>query len=717
MNRFTITALAGCGLLCACTADRTGDPVPPQAVTRSIRIAAAVPSTRTELAPDGYNVLWTPGDRIGIYVKSGDTFTTVNAPLTFEGTEATANGTFGGDITLTEGASDYTLYAYYPWSEQASDDASAVAFTLGTSQVQAAAGDSSHLGDSDFLVAGAVVSATGDFPVLAFRHAFAVIEVDLTGSGTMAGKRLSEVTLYCTDAASVDSAGNLREMSNMTGAFTFDLTAASGNNTAAYAGGSAQINYCSLGFTEAPVLGSEPVKAYLTVNPADYSRGGGKVYVVVRTADGYTATYTRPGLAIAAAQMKVITQAVAAGTAPQPVADLSGSGPRANCYVASQAGQEYSFDATMAGNGSISQALSEAVQRYEGRTLSASLSGSAARLLWQSNPHLIDPASVRVEGGRIYFTLTTRPTSLGGNAVIGLYADASSDEALWSWHIWITDADNETLTSLAETYILSSDYEQEYGSGSVQMMDRNLGAIYKEDGPYARSFRAPLYQWGRKDPFPWGTVIFDAQDAPHTYLSEWTAVQTSGSPGQSAGYTGNTRYATAHPVTFIATTGESSYDWYWGGGKGNGPSFRNDELWGNPTGYEVGQKTVKTLFDPCPPGWVMPHPYAFTAFTKTGATATVASGEVRTQGSFVQGWNFLYGDSGTTYYPGVGYRYDEYGLFRFTPSGYYWSSSPAPSDTFGAWVFGLTATTVYQRLSDPRGFGLPVRCMRDLPTP
>lgn len=91
--------------------------------------------------------------------------------------------------------------------------------------------------------------------------------------------------------------------------------------------------------------------------------------------------------------------------------------------------------------------------------------------------------------------------SLGGNAVIGLYADASSDEALWSWHIWITDADNAALTALAETYILPSDYENEYGSGSVRMMDRNLGAVYKEDGPYARSFRAPLYQWGRKDPF------------------------------------------------------------------------------------------------------------------------------------------------------------------------------------------------------------------------
>ena len=154
MNRFAIAAV-GCGLLCACTADRTGEPVPPKTFTRSVRIAAAVPATRTELAADGYNVLWTPGDRIGVYVKSGDTFTSVNVPLTFEGAEAAAGGTFSGEITLTEGASGYTLYAYYPWSEQASDDASAVAFTLETSQVQAAAGDSSHLGDSDFLVAGA----------------------------------------------------------------------------------------------------------------------------------------------------------------------------------------------------------------------------------------------------------------------------------------------------------------------------------------------------------------------------------------------------------------------------------------------------------------------------------------------------------------------------------------------------------------------------------
>lgn len=676
-----------------------------------------MPCVRTELAPDGYNVLWSPGDTIGVYVRSGNDFTATNAPLVFEGTQPAAHGLFSGDITLAEGESDYTLYAYYPYSADTPADPSGVTFSLASRQKQFAAGDSSHLGDYDFLVSEAVQSSTGDFPALLFRHAFAVVEVDLTGSGTMAGRQVASVMLYNTDAATVQSSGALTDMANMTGTFSFDLTAATGNNSAAYTGGSAQINYCGVDFTEAPTLGTIPAKAYLTINPADYTRGNGRVYVVVRTVDGYMSTYSRPGLVIDAAQMKVITQEVGSGTPPQPAIDLSGDGARANCYVVSLAGQEYSFDATVAGNGYVSQALAEAISRYEGRTLTTALSGNSARLLWQSNPHLIDPASVRTEGGKIYFSLTSRPTSLGGNAVIGLYADASSDEALWSWHIWITDKTNDELTALAETYLLSSDYEYEYGEGSVRMMDRNLGAIYKEDGPYARSFRAPLYQWGRKDPFPWGTVIFDAQDVPHTYLTKWTAVQTSGSPGQYAGYTGNTRYATAHPVTFIATTAGSSYDWYWGGGRGNGPSFRNDELWGNPTGYEVGQKTVKSLFDPCPPGWVMPHPYAFTAFTKTGATATVASGEVRTKGPFVQGWNFFYDGINTTYYPGVGYRYDEFAKFVFSPSGYYWSSSPAPPETFGAWVFGLTSATVYQRLSDPRGFGLPVRCMRDLPTP
>ncbi len=703
--------LAVCGLG-SCSSDRTADTESLRLVTRRLNLEAATPASRTQLASDGYNMLWSPGDTIGVFVSSGSTFTTNNAPFVYTGTEPAAGGSFQGEITLAEGTSAYTLYAYYPYSSSTAS-ATSVSFALDSRQVQSASGDSSHLGDYDFLVAGALTSSTGDFTALTFSHAFAVIEVDLTGSGTMAGKSVESVMLFATDAATVSSTGTVAGTANMTGSFTFDLTG-SAPATATYAGGAAQIGYCGLTFTQPPVLGAQTVTAYLTVNPADYSLGNGQVYAVVSTTDGYTATYTRSGPVISAAQMLVLTEDVSSGTAAGPTVDLSTTGETANCYVVTVPSQSYSFDATVAGNGVIPDSLQQAVQRYEGRTLSADLSGGGyAKLLWQSQPYLIEAGSVSYADGQISFTLTERPTSLGGNAVIGLYADSTSGEALWSWHIWVTDQTNEELQAAAETYTMYSTYETAYGSGSAQMMDRNLGSIYNEDGPYARSFRAPLYQWGRKDPFPWGDVVYDADNNPYNYLSEWTAVQTTGSPGQYVGYTGNTWYATAHPDTFIATVPGSSYDWYWGGGQGTTAGYRNNSLWGNPNGTTVGAQTTKTLFDPCPPGWKVPHPYVFSGFTQSGTTATVSSGTTEVSGTFVQGWNFLYNGSSTTYYPGVGYRYDEYGAFFFSQSGYYWTSSPAPSDSFGAWTFGLTSATVYECYSDPRGFGLPIRCQRD----
>lgn len=712
MNRVW-SAVAGLSLLGACASDATEQGAVPRLIVREVGIEAATRETRTALAPDGYGVVWSPGDRIGVYVASDGVFTTVNAPLTFSGDEASPNATFRGSISLAEGASEYRLYAYYPYDEtQTSTDAKGVLFTLPMRQIQSAAGDSSHLGDSDFLVAGAVSSATDQFPPLLFRHAFAVIELDLTASGAMAGRSLSSATLYATDVAKVSSSGALSDLDVMAGRFSFDLTAPTGNQTGVYAGGSAQIGYCSVSCATPPVLGSEAARLFLTINPADYSLGGGDIYFVLTTADGATSTFSLPGIAIAAGEMKVVRREVSEAAVPQPPVDLSASGP-ANCYVASVASQRYTFDATVAGNGVIPPGLQAAVQRYEGRTLTASLPGGEARLIWQSKPHLIEPGSVSYAGGRIGFTLTGRPTALGGNAVIGLYPDATSDEALWSWHIWVTDTSNEALQAAAETYVMAPAYEAAYGAGSAVMMDRNLGAIYKEDGPYARSFRATLFQWGRKDPFPWGQVVFDDRDVPYVYLTEWPAVQSNGSPGSYAGHTGNTWYATAHPATFISTSGGSSYDWYYGAGSGNGPSFRNDELWGNPRGHTVGETSVKTLFDPCPPGWKVPHPYVFSAFTKSGTSASVASGDVNVSGSFLQGWNFRYDGSNTTYYPGVGFRYDEYAVFSFLSVGYYWSNAPADPSLAGASYFGLTSANVYIAASDPRGFGLPVRCMRE----
>ena len=109
----------------------------------------------------------------------------------------------------------------------------------------------------------------------------------------------------------------------------------------------------------------------------------------------------------------------------------------------------------------------------------------------------------------------------------------------------------------------------------------------------------------------------------------------------------------------------------------------------------------------------MPHPYVFSAFTETGGTVDISSGEAHVTGSFLQGWNFLYDGTNSTFYPGVGYRYDEFGTFSFVSSGFYWTSSPSTADLAGGYCFGLSSVRINENMTDPRGFGLPVRCMRD----
>ena len=73
---------------------------------REVRLTAVSgdPGARSQLAPDGYNLLWSPGDRIGVFLRSGTQFTAVNEPLALEGSEPVATGIFRGDLPMDEGA-------------------------------------------------------------------------------------------------------------------------------------------------------------------------------------------------------------------------------------------------------------------------------------------------------------------------------------------------------------------------------------------------------------------------------------------------------------------------------------------------------------------------------------------------------------------------------------------------------------------------------------
>lgn len=91
-------------------------------------------------------------------------------------------------------------------------------------------------------------------------------------------------------------------------------------------------------------------------------------------------------------------------------------------------------------------------------------------------------STVRVKNGYLYFK--TAEQFKPGNALIAAYD--SNDNILWSWHIWLCDFDPDQTA-------------QRYQGASLDMMDRNLGALSSSfEGVASYGL---FYQWGRKDPF------------------------------------------------------------------------------------------------------------------------------------------------------------------------------------------------------------------------
>ena len=242
----------------------------------------------------------------------------------------------------------------------------------------------------------------------------------------------------------------------------------------------------------------------------------------------------------------------------------------ANCYIAPEPLRDYSFDATVQGNGCAT--LNITPQR---------LSGAYARLVWETGTQANSViSSLGYDGSRICFRTGTQQ----GNALIGLFN--AGGECVWSWHIWVANYDPESSS-------------QKYSSGDI-FMDRNLGAVGTD---YTKVTACGLYyQWGRKDPFPYpASFTNNARPASFIYHDSY-AYGTIRPEDYDAREVMSVEWATLHPTTFIHKADyevdepeEDVLDWL----------FRSHHnLWGNTTeqGYDVSKVCRKTIYDPCPPG-------------------------------------------------------------------------------------------------------------------
>lgn len=235
----------------------------------------------------------------------------------------------------------------------------------------------------------------------------------------------------------------------------------------------------------------------------------------------------------------------------KPAVDLSAE-ETANCYLVSQQGK-YKFKATLKGNGAADH--SGISKNTDPATI------AKAELIWAT----FNTTTAPTEGELIkdisyadgYVTFSTGNPYKEGNALVAI-KDAEGT-ILWSWHLWF-ESDNMVAKS------------QIYPVSNCVMMDRNLGALtncYAADNALDFGF---TYQNGRKDPF-----MTSATRTTYTAL---------GVLGTYTSYTGGSNVANSikNPTVVFG------YD-SWGG---------NQSQWA----------PVKTIFDPCPPGWHIP-PFGF----------------------------------------------------------------------------------------------------------
>ena len=206
-----------------------------------------------------------------------------------------------------------------------------------------------------------------------------------------------------------------------------------------------------------------------------------------------------------------------------------------------------------------------------------------AALLWETwnNQEVVTPNSVIASVDYVdgFITFATPETLKPGNALIA--ALDANDVVLWSWHIWIPAT---PITDAVEA------------NYSVKpAMSRNLGALV--DTPAALDAVATvesfglLYQWGRKDPFPGLGVV-----------SGTGAITVAGTEMTSQVRPMTVEDAIKNPTVYVIKD-DASKDWL--------PEI-NDEvgkLWG---------ETSKSVYDPCPVGYMLPQRNTSCGFWDSG---------------------------------------------------------------------------------------------------
>ncbi|MBP5504516.1 MAG: BACON domain-containing protein, partial [Bacteroidales bacterium] len=301
-----------------------------------------------------------------------------------------------------------------------------------------------------------------------------------------------------------------------------------------------------------------------------------------------------------------------------------------NCYIVTKAGN-FTFDASVMGNGPDGVIWNGDLLKYyhlwphdpEGIYFAnGSSKPKSAVVIWDDNGTNGTVKSVKYNSSTKTISFTA--TGKKGNVLIGLYdnnyvttTNAPDELALWSWHIWCTDAPRR-LTQYDLT-------EQEY-----IILDRNIGATSADPADGSATWGL-FYQFGRKDPLrAYAGMARDQKQAPIELVD-----------------------AVNHPTWFFMLNTKTC-EWF-----NNGSSTLATvcaDLWGNPymtlcstsnphPFAALRSELKKTIYDPCPPGYMVPPETTWNGISKEDIILT-------------EDGVFMPTASGASFYPFAGYISD-----------------------------------------------------------
>lgn len=141
------------------------------------------------------------------------------------------------------------------------------------------------------------------------------------------------------------------------------------------------------------------------------------------------------------------------------------------------------------------------------------------------------------------------------------------------------------------------------------------------------------YQWGRKDPFVGADINGNGYNKLRYISVNWD-INTDPSPISGTTEAKGKRYTTKEAVNegILIRYPDKWHD----PRRKNNPAYPGPNeypyistnevypnLWQGQNGYSVGSSKPKTVYDPCPVGYQIPHINAFSGFTTTGDDTNV----------------------------------------------------------------------------------------------